>query len=254
MTKLRGARVLVVGGSKGIGAAFAREAAASGARVSLIARGETELAVVATEIRATWRSADVTDAAALALAVSELGAFDIVVCCAGIALPGRFVDTPLEEFRQQLELNYLGAINVLKCVLPTRHMVLTSSTAGLSGVVGYSGYGPTKWAIRGLADTLRYEFPATQISVLYPPDTETPGFDLENTRRPRETIAVSGAVKPVKAQVVARTLVRGIERNRDTIAVDLLTKMLVPFGGIIEPLARRGIRKTISKALGSQPE
>jgi len=254
MTTLAGARVLVTGGSKGIGAAFARVAAASGAQVRLIARGEADLRAVADEIGATWRTADVTDAPALAAAIHELGDVDIVVSCAGIALPGRFVDTPLEEFREQLEVNYLGTLNLLKSVLPgPAHVVLTSSTAGLIGVVGYSGYAPTKWAIRGLADTLRYEFPATRFSVLYPPDTETPGFALENTRKPPETVAVSGAVTPVKPEVVARALARGIERNRDSIAIDLLTKTLVRFGGIVEPLARRGIRKTIARSLGSPP-
>jgi 3-dehydrosphinganine reductase len=79
------------------------------------------------------------------------------------------------------------------------------------------------------------------------PDTRTPGFDAENLRKPPETAAISG--KSVAPEVVAAALARGIERNADNIAVDALTKLLLPLGGVIEPLARGGLRKQIAKAL-----
>lgn len=251
--------MLISGGSKGIGAAFAREAVGAGARVSILARGEGDLRATADPIGASWRSVDVTDAAALAEVTAQLeaqnGPVDVLVSCAGIALPGRFLDTPMEEFRQQLDLNYLGTIGLLQAVVPgmaargAGHVVLTSSTAGLIGVVGYSGYAPTKWAIRGLADTIRYELEpqGVRVGVLYPPDTRTPGFDAENLRKPPETAAISGS--SVSPEVVAKALAKGIERNRDNIAVDALTKLLVPLGGVIEPLARGGLRKQIAKAM-----
>lgn len=264
MTKLAGARVLIAGGSKGIGAAFAREAVASGARVALLARGEDALRTTAVELGADWRAVDVTDAAGATAAIADLeaegGGFDIVLASAGGALPARFLDAPLEEFRNQIEVNYLGAIIVAKAVLPGMvargrgHMVFTSSTAGLIGVVGYTGYSPAKFAIRGLADSLRYEVEPTgvRVSVLYPPDTETPGFEAENLRKPPETAAVSGSIKPLPVQRVARALVKGVEANRDNIAVDGLTKALIPLGGVLEPLARGGLRRTIAKALARE--
>lgn len=266
MTQLAGSHVIVTGGSQGIGAAFARRAAASGARVSIIARGETQLREVADGIgdAARWRSADVTDPEALARAVAELeaeaGPCDVLLCCAGTALPGRFLEVPLEEFRTQMDLNYLGTVTALKTVLPgmvergSGHVVVTSSTVGLMGVVGYTGYGPTKWAVRGLAETLRYEIqPAgVRIAVLYPPDTETPGFEIENTRKPPETVAVSGAIRPVSADTVAAALAKGIEKNRENIAIDGLTKVLVRWGSILEPIVRGSLRKTIAKAVARE--
>jgi 3-dehydrosphinganine reductase len=263
MTTLAGSHVLVTGGSRGIGAAFARIAAASGATVSLIARGEVELRSTAESIGAQtrWRAVDVRDADALAAAVAQVevegGPIDILVSCAGAALPGRFLEAPLDEFREQLDLNYLGTVTLLKTVLPGMvdrghgHVVLTSSVAALMGVVGYTGYGPAKWAVRGLAETLRYEVEpqGIRIAVLYPPDTDTPGFALENTRKPPETAAISAAIKPVSPERVAAALARGIERNRENIAVDALTKVLVRWGSILEPIARGSLKRTIAKAL-----
>jgi 3-dehydrosphinganine reductase len=264
MTSLAGSHVLITGGSKGIGAAFARSAAKAGATVSLIARGKEALVATAATIPgAHWRAADVCDADALTAAVasleSEVGPLGILVCCAGTALPGRFLDVPLHEFRDQMEVNYLGTVTALKIVVPRMvargagHVVLTSSTAGLMGVVGYTGYGPTKWAVRGLAETLRYEVAprGLRVSVLYPPDTDTPGFAIENERKPPETVAVSGAIRPVSAEIVAAVLARGISRNRENIAVDGLTKALIRWGGVLEPLARPSLAKTIAKALAA---
>ncbi len=263
MTSLAGSHVLITGGSLGIGAAVAAAARDRGATVSIIARGVESLELTAATTGARWRSADVRDAAALARAVDELtaeaGPIDVLVCCAGIALPGRFLEVPLSEFRDQLDLNYLGTVTALKVVLPAMvargsgHVALTSSTAGLMGVVGYTGYGPTKWAIRGLAETLRYEVAprGVRVTVLYPPDTDTPGFALENTRKPPETVAVSGAIRPVSPRVVATALMRGLEKNRDNIAVDVLTKLLIRWGGLLEPLVRGSLKKTIAKALAA---
>lgn len=260
MTHLSDSRVLITGGSQGIGEAFAVAATERGATVSLIARDPARLRTVAEPIGAHWRSADVTDAPALAAAIAELeaeaGDTEVLVCCAGSALPGRFLEVPLEEFESQMTLNYLGTVATLRAVLPGMvargrgHVVLTSSTAGLLGVVGYSGYGPTKWAVRGLAETLRYEVgrAGIRISVLYPPDTDTPGFALENTRKPPETVAVSGAIKPVAASTVAQALANGIERNRENIAIDGLTKVLVRCSALLEPLVRGSLLKTIARA------
>jgi len=198
--------VIVTGGSQGIGAAVARAARARGAAVSVIARGEEQLLATAEPIGAAW-------------------------ACAGTALPGRFLDVPIDEFESQMRLNYLGAVHAARAVLPGMvsrgrgHLVLTSSTAGVVGVVGYSGYGPTKAAVHQLAHCLRYEVePAgVTVAVLYPPDTDTPGFAAENTRKPPETAAVSGAIDP-------------------------LTRVLVRAGGIAEPIPRPILARTIRRA------
>ncbi|WP_051637275.1 SDR family NAD(P)-dependent oxidoreductase [Rhodococcus sp. UNC363MFTsu5.1] len=252
--------VIVTGGSQGIGAAVARAARARAAAVSIIARGEEPLRATAEPIGAAWASADVTDPDELQKAVDELerrsGPCDLLVACAGTALPGRFLEVPIDEFESQMRLNYLGAVHAARAVLPGMvsrgrgHLVLTSSTAGMIGVVGYTGYGPTKAAVHQLAHCLRYEVgPAgVTVAVLYPPDTDTPGFAVENTRKPPETVAVSGAITPVSADVVAAAVIAGIDKGRHHIAIDPLTRVLVRAGGIVEPIVRPILARMIGKA------
>lgn len=264
MTSLRDAHVIITGGSQGIGAAVAREAAASGARVSLIARGGEALRATAESLGpgVCWQVADVTDDESLRDAVGTLeqrsGPCDVLVCSAGVALPGRFLDVPSDEFDAQWQVNVRGSIAAVKSVLPgmvergVGHLVLISSTAGIIGVPGYTGYAATKFAIRGMADSLRYEVEplGVRVSVLYPPDTDTPGFAAENLRKPPETAAISGRITPVPAQQVATALMRGIERNRRDVTVDMATRVARRFGGVLEPAVRWSFQRTVRQVRG----
>ncbi|MFD9680325.1 SDR family oxidoreductase [Rhodococcus sp. NPDC059969] len=252
--------LIVTGGSSGIGEAVANEATTRGAKVSLIARDADRLEAVGSRIGAQWASADVTDFDAVQRAVEDLqsrsGTCTALVSCAGTSLPGRFLDVDVAEFGSQMALNYLGAVHVLRAVLPAMvasgngSVLLTSSTAGLIGVVGYSGYGPTKAAVHQLAHSLRYEMEphGITVGVLYPPDTQTPGFDVENARKPPETAAVSGAITPVEPSVVARAALNGMERGHHHIAADPLTKVLIRAGGLLEPAIRPFMNRTISRS------
>lgn len=265
MTRLRGRHVVVTGGSKGIGAAVARRAALAGAQVSLIARGESDLRATAASIgpAATWQTGDVTDesiAQVLHEVQGRVGPCDVLVCCAGIALPGRFLDVPSSEFDQQWAVNVRGSILCIKAVLPqmvqrrSGHLVLVSSTAGVLGVPGYTGYAATKFAIRGLADSLRYEVERhhVRVTVLFPPDTDTPGFAAENLRKPPETAAISARIKPQPADDVARALIRGIERDQRVVTVDAATRTFLRFGGLLDPAVRWSFQRTVERVTGGE--
>ena len=260
MTSLRGKHVIITGGSQGIGAAVARVAAASGARVSLIARGEDALRSTAESIDPDvgWQVGDVTDdsvTGAVQALERRFGPCDSLICCAGVVLPGRFLDVPVTDFEEQWAANVRGSIAAVRAVLPgmvqrrTGHLVLISSTAGIIGVPGYTGYAATKFAIRGLADSLRYEVEplGVRVSVLYPPDTDTPGFAAENLRKPPETAAISSRIKPVAAEQVAAALVRGIERNRRNVTMDTATRAFLRFGGVLDPAVQWSFRRTVSQ-------
>jgi len=216
VTRLAGAHVLVVGASEGIGKSIATQAHHTGAKVSLIARRESVLAALAAELepqptsdtgsgRAAFAAADACDpeglTASIAGLVDRAGPVDVAICCVGGAAPGYFYDIPLAEFEDAMDRNFYSAVNVTKAVLPAMvergvgHLVFCASTAALVGVFGYTSYAPAKWALRGFAETLRYETEpcGVKVSVVYPPDTYTPGFEAENLRKPPETIAVSGS-------------------------------------------------------------
>jgi len=252
--------VIITGGSQGIGAALARAIAARRARVSLIARGEPALRETAHRTGADWATADVTEPGQLSAAIHRLesahGPGDVLVCCAGVAIPGRFADLSTQEIADQMIVNYLGSVNAVQTVLPgmversSGRIVLTSSTAGLLGVVGYTGYGPTKAAIRHYALALRYELENTgvTVSVVYPPDTDTPGFATESTRRPPETAAIAGTIAPIPAHRVANAIVREVERGKPHIAIDPLTKFLAFWVGAPENAARPVVNRLISRS------
>jgi len=91
-------------------------------------------------------------------------------------------------------------------------VIIVASGAAVVSFMGYSSYAPTKWALRGLADALRNELCGLGVSVhiAYPPDTETPGFEHENTTKPVETAAMV-PVDLYPADKVARSLLRGAE-------------------------------------------
>ncbi len=264
MTRLRDRHVIITGGSQGIGAAVAWEAVARGARVSLVARREDALRSTAESIDGAvlWQAGDVADDRSLRDAIHTLelrsGPCDVLVCSAGVSLPGRFLDVAFADFDQQWQVNVRGSIAAARCVLPgmvqrgTGHLVLIGSTAGIIGVPGYTGYAATKFAIRGFAESLRYEVEplGVRVSVLHPPDTDTPGFAAENLRKPPETAAISGRIKPVPAEQVATALVRGIESNTRNVTVDAATRTFLRFGGVIEPALRWSFRRTVMRTRG----
>lgn len=260
MTSLDGAHVVITGGSSGIGLATAQHAVARGARVSLLARDATRLADAASSVGAVaTASVDVRDATALRAAIDAVvdagGPCDVLLTAAGSAHPGYFEQLPDDVFRQQMEVDYFGTLSAVRAVVPSMiergrgHLVTVSSTAGLIGVFGYTAYAPAKYAVRGLAETLRPELAPHGIVVAcaYPPDTRTPGFDAENELKPPETERISAAIKPKEAADVARAIVQGIEKDRLVITADAQTAALARGAGVLGPYVRWSMDRTVAR-------
>ena len=270
MTDVKGCHAIVTGGSSGIGWATARLLAERGSRVSLVARDPARLAAAAQRIAdevpdavVVTAPADVTDREALRVALATAcdasGPCDLLVACAGSAHPGYFHQLDDAVFREQMEVDYFGTLHAIRTVVPSMmergrgHIVLVSSTAGLIGVFGYSAYAPAKFAVRGLAETLRPELAPLGIVIAcaYPPDTRTPGFDRENELKPPETVKISAAIKPRDAGPVAKAMVRGIEHDRLVITADVQTAALAHAAGLLGPYVRRTMDRTIRRVRGT---
>ena len=247
---------IITGGSSGIGRELGRRLAAAGYSLSLVARRKELLDEAAADISSQFKnpsqrvltfSADVSEAdqaeAAVQACIAKLGAPDLVVTSAGVAVPGYFGDIPLEAHERSMAVNYFGSLYVARAALPAMRarrsgrIVFISSGAGLMGLFGYTTYSPSKFALRGLAEALRAELDDENIgiSIVYPPDTETPMLEEENKIKPEETKLITGVVKTWSAEAVADCIMRGIARGAFAITPGMAITMMNRAPGVTIP-------------------
>jgi 3-dehydrosphinganine reductase len=259
---LRAQHVLITGGSSGIGLALARQAAAAGARVSLVARDAAKLAAARTAVGdATFTAAadvavEAQLLAALAAAERAHGPVDVLIASAGVARPGYFEEVPVAVFERTMAVNYFGTLYALKAVVPAMRargrgaVVLVSSGAGLHGFFGYTPYSPSKFALRGLAEALRAEMNGTGVHVMivYPPDTDTPQLTEENRTKPVETQAITAGGGLWTADAVARLTLAGLARRRFTVTPGWQVTALAWLNSILAPVLYWSFDRTARQA------
>ena len=247
---------IITGGSSGIGKAVATLLAQQGANLTLIARDRHKLAIAREEISTAANSrreiytvsADVANrqeiTTAVEQAIAQLGTPELLVTSAGMAHPGYFEQIPLEVFEQTMMVNYFGSLYSIKAVLPAMKtnrrgdIVLISSGAGIIGIYGYSAYCPSKFALRGLAESLRGELKPSGIgiTIVYPPDTDTPQLAAENQIKPPETKKITATAKTWSPQAVAQQILRGVEQNKFAIAPGTELTILNKLHSLIAPI------------------
>ena len=254
--------MLITGGSSGIGKAIAADAVRQGVKVFLIARDQDKLDATVHELRSLQEdcklatfSACVTDSAAIEAAVqtaeSTHGPIDLLINSAGTAIPGYFEDISIEEFSQQLEINYLGTIRVIKSVLPSMKsrgqgwIVNVSSLAGVKGVFGYTAYCGSKFAVTGVTEALRAElYPhGIGVTLLCPPDTRTPGLAEEEATKPIETKRISETGALLEPEEVASALWKGLSNNRSLIVPGSKARLLYDVNRFAPSVIDRMLRR-----------
>lgn len=244
--RFAGRHALTTGGSSGIGLAIAGELARAGCHVHIAARRRGPLDAALSALEASRadasqefsaHSCDISDRAEVAALFSELRgagrAPSIVVNSAGVSLAGYFQRTPEEDFARVMQVNYFGTLYVLKEAVPDMlaaregRILNISSVAGLFGVFGYSAYCASKFAVSGLTQTLRSELKphGIGVSLLCPPDTDTPMLDAE-ADNPPETRALSKTSGLLTAERVARAATSGLRRGRAVIVPGVEGKLI----------------------------
>jgi NADP-dependent 3-hydroxy acid dehydrogenase YdfG len=188
--------LLITGASSGIGAATARAAAGSGARLVLGARSQDKLEELATELggpeRAIAVRCDVTEwsdnEALAAAAIDAFGGFDAVFANAGFGATRGFLEESPEHWREMVLTNVLGVALTIRATLPhllergSGHFVITSSVAGRRALPG-SLYSATKWGVTAIGEALRQELRVMhdnqriRVTVIEPGMVDTPFFD-----------------------------------------------------------------------------
>lgn len=263
---------LITGGSSGIGMALARQIAQRGGDIIILARRQELLDQAISELeplrvkpdqKILAAKADVTKFDALASVLNELmntyGVPDVVINSAGVAHPGTFSALELNIFHWMMDVNYFGIVNVLKLVVPQMQkrrsgtIVNISSMAGFLGVYGYTAYSASKFAVAGFSDALRSELKpyCIQVSVVFPPDTDTPQLEYESKFKPFITKEIAGSAKSLSPEIVAREILNKASRGKYLIlpgseaklfyfAHHLVGRLLYP---IIDMMVRSSIRK-----------
>lgn len=166
----------LIGASSGIGRALAFRLAQAGWRVAVSARSEGSLQEMQSQqATLTPFPLDVTDTASLAKAYSaicsELGTIELCIVNSGGYDPMPLEKFELELFRKLCEVNYMGVVNALDCILPdmlqrgSGRILLTASIAGYRGLPKSAPYSASKAAVINLAESLHLELKAKGVSL-----------------------------------------------------------------------------------------
>jgi NAD(P)-dependent dehydrogenase (short-subunit alcohol dehydrogenase family) len=182
-----GKSVVITGGSRGLGLTIARQLAAEGARLALIARNEGELDRACAELRELGAEAlalpcDLLDRAqslgAIETVADRFGGIDVLINNAGIIEVGPLENMRRADFEKSMQLHFWAPYNLIQQTIP--HMrragggriVNIASVGGKMAVPHLAAYSASKFALVGLSDSFRAELARDGIQVT----TVTPGL------------------------------------------------------------------------------
>jgi NAD(P)-dependent dehydrogenase (short-subunit alcohol dehydrogenase family)/uncharacterized protein YndB with AHSA1/START domain len=252
-------RVLITGGSSGIGLATAEALAAEGAEVALLARNELGLAAAKRRLgesgaEAITIAADVTDRDGLKAAVDEaarrLGGLDVLVTAAAGVSFGRFVETEPDDFDATVETVLGGTVDTIRAALPhlerSRGAVVTiGSIAGHMPLPGMAAYTASKHGIVGFLETVRVELEesgsSVTLSLVNPGAVDTPLWsNLESS---------TGLLPPsppsptlYSPEAIAEAVVAVVRRPRNELTVGGFARSQVAFYSHFGSLGRRAMQ------------
>lgn len=167
--------LLVIGGSSGVGSEIVKQLSSQGDHVFVASRGEGDLAGLP---GVSWQGYDVTDREAVLTLPERL---DGLVYCPGTIQLKPFGRLSDEDFQQEMEVNFFGAVRVIRQAhaalkaAPLASIVLFSTVAVGTGLPYHAGIASAKGALEGLARTLAAEFaPKIRVNCLALSLTDTP--------------------------------------------------------------------------------
>jgi NADP-dependent 3-hydroxy acid dehydrogenase YdfG len=163
---------MITGASRGVGSAIA-EALAPTHTLFLAGRPSDRLDTVAEKFGATTWPIDLADVDAIPAVVEPIVELDVLVHNAGVAYPGRVAESTVDEWRDTMAVNVVGAVALTLELLPALraaggHVVFINSGAGINASPGLASYTASKFALRGFADSLRNDEPSLRVTSVHP--------------------------------------------------------------------------------------
>ena len=275
-----GKSVVVTGGSRGLGLVLARQLAAEGARLTLIARDEDELRRAADDLHNRQPSAEVLLVAAdvgrredveraISRVISHYGSIDVLINNAGIIQVGPLDHMKLSDYDDAMKTHFWGPLFLVLAALPhMRHqgggrVVNISSVGGRISVPHLVPYSASKFALAGLSDRLRAELARDQIVVT----TVCPGLMRIGSpinaafkgQRPQEyswfAIASSLPVMTISAERAARQILDACRRGDAELVITVQAKLAILARTIAPELfseAMSLVHRLLPKAVGPE--
>jgi len=257
--QLPGQRVLITGGSSGIGLAVAEALAREGAEVAILARNEVGLAAAKRKLaeygaEAVTIAADVTDREALAAgvesAVTQLGGLDVLVTSAASLSFGRFTETSAEDFDATVATVLGGTVDTIRAALPHLErsrgaVVAVGSIAARMPLPGMAAYTASKHGLVGFLDTVRVELEengsSVTVSMVNPGAVDTPLWnDLESSTGLLPPEPPPPAV--YSADAVAEAVLSVVRHPRDELTAGGLARAQVLFYSLFGAAGKRAMR------------
>lgn len=272
--------VLVTGGGNGIGRGTALKFAEKGSQLVLADIDPAAAEKVAAEIeeaggRASVLKVDVASEsevnAMIDRTIDELGALDVLVNNAGVAVGGPADLTPIEDWRWIIDINLMAHVYAVRKVLPyfrergSGHLVHIASAAGLFGTPGLPAYTLTKFGVYGLAESLAVSLHGTGIgvSVVCPMFVATDittrgrltvdpalGMDLETVRTFSHQMLQIAGIPPTQ---VGEAIVEAVENGRFLVlphpeVLDIVRSKWEDIEGFLGRMAEAAAQRTLFPA------
>lgn len=239
---------MVIGASKGIGLAAVEALVAQGFTVWGTVRDSLgEAAVTAAGGQAV--RLELQDEASIAAAAQGIRAeategLDVLVLNAGVGQPGAVEDVPLEAWRDTFETNLFGPIAVLQALLPAlrrrqgARVIWVGSVLGMMGLAYRGTYVATKFAMEGMADSLRIELAdeGIHVVVVQPGPVAT---DFRRTARRRfDRVDRAGSHHAARYEGFTRRMEQPDVVGGDTVSAEAAAEAIVQAAFATRPKAR----------------
>jgi short-subunit dehydrogenase len=243
--------VIITGASSGIGRAAALIFSQFNAKVVLASRNEEKLKSLKEEIYSKGGQALVikTDTSSLqdtqrmaTETISKWGKIDVLIANAGKYVTDVSHDIDIQSFKESMEINFFGTLNVIKSVLPEMkrqkngHIVIVNSLDAKKGIIGDAPYVAAKSALDGFGEILRQELKEEGINItsVYPARVDTPMI---------EHLKVPWISPKISCDKVVKAMINGIKRNKAIVVIPSVYFLLGPLNNTFPRLTDWFYRK-----------